>query len=58
MTDNILVRLDANHDIGLAHAIRVSSILALLSNRYLLTVAGQGDQIKDFFNGQLIFSIT
>jgi spore coat polysaccharide biosynthesis predicted glycosyltransferase SpsG len=52
MTENILVRLDANHDIGLAHAIRVSSILALLSNRYLLTVAGQGDQIKDFFNGQ------
>jgi len=52
MTKNILVRLDANHDIGLAHAIRVSSILALLSEPYRVTVAGQGAQITDFFNGQ------
>jgi len=46
---HILVRLDANHQIGLAHAIRVSSVLALLKLPHRITVAGAGEQIAEFF---------
>lgn len=49
---HILVRLDANHQIGLAHAIRVSAILDLLKVPHLITVAGTGGLIADFFPGQ------
>lgn len=49
---HILVRLDANHQIGLAHAIRVSAILDLLEVPHRITVAGAGELIADFFPGQ------
>ena len=49
---HILVRLDANHEIGLAHAIRVSAILDLLKVSHRITVAGAGELIADFFPGQ------
>lgn len=49
---HILVRLDANHRIGLAHAIRVSAILDLLKVPHRITVAGAGELIADFFPGQ------
>lgn len=46
---HILVRLDANHVIGLAHAIRVAAILNLLTEPYQLSIIGNGDLIADFF---------
>lgn len=46
---HILVRLDANHRIGLAHAIRVSAILGMLKTPLRITVAGAGDLISAFF---------
>lgn len=46
---HILVRLDANHVIGLAHAIRVAAILNLLTEPYQLSIVGNGDLIGDFF---------
>ena len=49
---HILVRLDANHQIGLAHAIRVSAILGLLKVPHRITVAGAGELIADYFPGQ------
>lgn len=49
---HILVRLDANHRIGLAHAIRVSAILDLLKAQHRVTVAGAGELIADFFSRQ------
>ena len=49
---HILVRLDANHQIGLAHAVRVSAILDLLTVPRRITVAGAGELIADFFPGQ------
>ena len=55
---HILVRLDANHLIGLAHAIRVSAIFNLLTVPHYITVAGMGDQIADFFPGQRVFPVS
>lgn len=55
---HILVRLDANHEIGLAHAIRVSSILRLLNTEHQITIAGQGNLIADFFPGQKLLPTT
>lgn len=49
---HILVRLDADHRIGLAHAIRVAAISALLKVPHRISVAGAGDLITDFFPGQ------
>ncbi len=54
---HILVRVDANHEIGLAHAIRVSAILELLKLPHRLTVAGAGELITDFFPGQRLFPV-
>jgi spore coat polysaccharide biosynthesis predicted glycosyltransferase SpsG len=48
---HLLLRLDANHHIGLAHAIRVAAILALLETPHRLTVAGDGELLADFFPG-------
>ncbi len=53
---HILVRLDANHKIGLAHAIRVSSILQLLNEPYRLTVYGEGELIATYFPAQKLVS--
>ena len=55
---HILVRLDANHKIGLAHAIRVSAILDLLTVPYQVSVVGEGDLIANFFPGQQVFRVT
>lgn len=46
---HILVRVDANHVVGLAHAIRVSEILPLLSMPHRLTVIGEGNLLAEFF---------
>lgn len=46
---HILVRLDADHQIGLAHAIRVSAIAALLKVPHRISVAGSGELLADFF---------
>lgn len=46
---HLLLRLDANHGIGLAHAIRVAAILALLDMPHRVTVAGDGELLADFF---------
>ena len=54
---DILVRLDANHEIGLAHAIRVSSVLGLLKLPHSITIVGEGDLIEDFFPGQRFIPI-
>ncbi len=45
----ILLRLDANHQIGLGHAVRTSEILGLLPSCYDLVVAGDGPQLRKFF---------
>lgn len=55
---HILVRLDANHQIGLAHAIRVSAILDLLEVPHRITVAGAGELIADFFPGQQLLPVS
>lgn len=47
----LLIRLDANHEIGLAHAIRVAAILRLLEIELDLTIAGNGQLITAFFPG-------
>ena len=60
MTDiaiKVLVRLDANHLIGLAHAIRVRAILALLKTPHRVTVAGEGAQLANFFGTAQLESI-
>lgn len=54
---HILVRLDANHKIGLAHAIRVSAVLDLLKAPHRITVTGAGERIIDFFPGQRLLPV-
>jgi len=49
---HILVCLDANHRIGLGHAVRVSAIFDLLKVPHRTTVAGAGELITDLFPGQ------
>jgi spore coat polysaccharide biosynthesis predicted glycosyltransferase SpsG len=48
-TRRILVRLDANHCIGLAHAIRVAGTLSLLEALREITVVGDGELLAEFF---------
>jgi spore coat polysaccharide biosynthesis predicted glycosyltransferase SpsG len=55
---HILVRLDANHLIGLAHAIRVSAILDLLKVPHRITVAGADELIAGFFPGQRLLPVS
>jgi len=55
---NIVLRLDANGKIGLAHAVRVSSILKLLPFEIEITVVGNGSQLSDFFSEATIINIT
>lgn len=45
----ILIRLDAYHQIGLAHAVRTSAILNALAEPAHLHVLGKGPFIKKFF---------
>jgi spore coat polysaccharide biosynthesis predicted glycosyltransferase SpsG len=49
---HILVRLDANHHIGMGHAIRVSAILDLLKTPHSTTVAGDLGLISDLFSAK------
>ena len=47
----LLLRLDANHEIGLGHAIRVAGILSLMKTGHRVTVAGEGTLLQAFFPG-------
>lgn len=54
---HLLVRLDANHQIGMGHAVRVSAILRLLRTQHYVTVIGEGELIADLFSGLQIVSV-
>lgn len=52
----ILVCLDADHEIGLGHAVRTSAVLAALGRPVRLAVAGEGAQLDAFFPGAQRFA--
>ena len=54
----VLVLLEADHEIGLAHAIRVSAILDLLRSPHRVTVAGAGALLAEFFPGQRLLPVS
>ena len=46
---SLIIRVDALHETGLAHAARCSRLLDLLPQRPTVHVLGKGDALKDFF---------
>ena len=46
---SLIIRVDALHETGLAHAARCSRLLDLLPQRPTVHVLGQGESLKDFF---------
>jgi spore coat polysaccharide biosynthesis predicted glycosyltransferase SpsG len=52
----ILICLDADHEIGLGHAVRTSAVLAALGRPVRVAVAGEGAQLKTFFPGAQRFA--
>lgn len=47
----LLLRLDANHEVGLGHAVRVGAVLAELKTPVRPIVAGRGDALATLFAG-------
>ena len=46
---SLIIRVDALHETGLAHAARCSRLLELLPQRPTVHVLGQGEALSDFF---------
>lgn len=52
--EKIIIRMDANHSVGLAHAVRLSSILAHVKTPLEIHVLGEGDHRAVFFDQDVI----
>lgn len=52
----ILLRIDANHDVGMGHAVRASLLLSLIRTPYKLFIIGQGAWLRYFFPGARLFA--
>ena len=46
----ILIRVDANHDVGLGHIVRISELLRHIQTPLDIHICGVGDQLKLFIN--------
>lgn len=47
----VLIRLDADHSIGMAHAVRTAALLDLLATPCERVIAGRDEKLKDVFSG-------